>query len=159
MPDTSASLAAKLQIEGEKVHAFFAVLTAEQWAVPVYTEGEGWTPRSILAHLVTAERGFLKLFETVRQGGTGASEDFSIDRFNASQQEKTRGLSPADLLAQYAAVRAEMAAYVATLSDDDLATRGRHPAMGISTLAEMVKMLYLHNNMHLRDIRLALATP
>ena len=159
MPDTSASLAAKLQTEGEKVHAFFAVLTAKQWAVPVYTDGEPWTPRSILAHLVTAERGFLKLFEAIRQGGAGVAEDFSIDRYNASQQEKTKGLSPADLLGQYAAVRAEMAAYVATLSDADLASRGRHPAMGMSTLAEMVKMLYLHNNMHLRDIRLALAHP
>jgi hypothetical protein len=159
MPNTSAALATKLQTEGEKVHAFFAVLTPEQWEVPVYTEGEKWTPRSILAHLVTAERGFLKLFEAIRQGGTGVSEDFSIDRYNASQQEKTKGLSPADLLPQYAAVRAEMTAYVSTLSDDDLATRGRHPAMGMSTLAEMVKMLYLHNNMHLRDIRLALASP
>jgi len=153
MPDTPASLSAKLQIEGDKVRAFFAGLTPEQWAMTVYAEGADWTPCSILAHLVTAERGFLRLFEAIRQGGNGASEDFSIDRYNARQQDKTRDLAPADLLPQYIDVRAAMAAYVATLTETELAITARHPAMGISTLADMIKMLYLHNSMHVRDIK------
>lgn len=156
MPDTAASLSAKLQTEGEKVRAVFAALTPEDWAVIVYAGGAAWTPRSILAHLVTAERGLLNLFEAIRQGGGGASEDFSVDQYNASQQEKTNGLAPADLLPQYVAVRAAMAAFVAGLSENELEIRGRHPSMGTSTLAEMIKMLYLHNNMHLRDIKRAI---
>ena len=153
MPDTPASLSAKLQTEGAKVRVFFAALTPKEWAITVYTEGADWSPRSILAHLVTAERGFLELFESICQGGGGASEDFSIDRFNARQQEKTRDLAPADLLLQYIDARAAMAAYVVSLKGAELAITGRHPAMGTSTLAEMIKMLYIHNNMHVRDIK------
>jgi hypothetical protein len=153
MPDNPTSLSAKLQTEGEKVRGFFAGLTADQWQSPIYAESSIWTPRSILAHLVTAERSFLKLFEKVRQGEGGVSEEFSIDRFNASQQEKMRDQTPADLLAQYAVIRKEMTAYVAALSEADLSVSGRHPAMGMSNLGEMIKMLYIHNNMHVRDIK------
>jgi len=157
MSDTPSSLAAKLQTEGEKVRAFFAALEPHDWQSTVYAEDSAWTPRSILAHLITAERSFLKLFENVRQGSGGVSEEFSIDRFNASQQAKMSARTPADLLPQFVAIRAEMVAYVAALSGADLNVSGRHPALGMSTLGEMIKMLYIHNNMHLRDIKRALA--
>jgi uncharacterized damage-inducible protein DinB len=159
MPETSASLSEKLKAEGEKVHAFFASLSQDQWQTPVYAEGAVWTPRSILAHLVTAERGFLGLFENIRQGRGGVSEDFSIDRYNARQQEKTHDMPPADLLPQFTAVRAEMVAYIARLNDAELSARGRHPAMGDSSLTDMIKMIYIHNNQHLRDVKKALADP
>lgn len=153
MPETSAFLSERLKSEGEKIAAFFAALTPDQWAAEVYTEGGLWTVRSVLAHFVTAERGFLALFEGIRAGGEGAPEDFSIDRYNASQQEKTSSLTPDVLLAQFTAVRAEMAAWVAGLTEADLAREGRHPFLGQTTLAEMVKMIYLHNQIHLRDLR------
>src|SRR5512140_1911362 len=79
----AGELAAKLEAEGEKMSAFFAGLALEQWNAEVYTEGSVWTVRSILAHLMTAERAFVKLFENIRQGGPGVSEDFVIDRYNA----------------------------------------------------------------------------
>jgi uncharacterized protein (TIGR03083 family) len=153
MPETPAFLSERLKSEGEKMAAFFAALPPDQWGAEVYTEGGLWTVRSVLAHFVTAERGFLALFEGIRAGGPGAPEDFSIDRYNASQQEKTRDMPPEELLAQFTAVRAEMAAWVAGLAEADLAREGRHPFLGQATLAEMVKMVYLHNHIHLRDLR------
>jgi uncharacterized protein (TIGR03083 family) len=149
----AADLAGKLQSEGEKFNGFFGGLTEEQWGTEVYTEGSAWTIRSILAHLVTAERAFVKLFEEIRRGGAGVSEDFVIDRYNARQQEKTRELSPLDLLAQYRSVREEMVSWVAGLSDAELERRGRHPFLGVTTLREMIKMIYIHNQTHYRDIR------
>ena len=59
----SAELAAKLTAEGEKLAAFFEGLSEPQWKVEVYADGSVWSIRSILAHLMTAERAFLKLFE------------------------------------------------------------------------------------------------
>src|SRR5512135_2848961 len=112
MPDTPAFLAAKLEAEGEKVQGFFAGLSATEWQTTIYAEGDVWTPRSILAHFLTAEKGFLRLFENVRGGQGGIGEDFSIDRYNARQQAKTQDMLPADLMSQFAAVRKEMAAYV-----------------------------------------------
>jgi hypothetical protein len=152
----ASALAEKLRTEGEKFNLYFAALPEQQWEAAVYTEGETWTTRSILAHLMTAERAFLKLFEDIRQGGPGVSEDFVIDRYNARQQEKMKDLGPAELLEQYRSVRAQMIAWVANLDDPELDRTGRHPFLGIATLREMIKMVYIHNQTHYRDIRKSL---
>src|SRR5512141_2339804 len=101
----ATDLAEKLRSEGERLGAFFGGLTDEQWQAEVYTEGSTWTIRSILAHLMTAERAFVRLFEEIRRGGEGVSTDFVIDRYNARQQEKTRERSPSELLQQYKDLR------------------------------------------------------
>jgi hypothetical protein len=149
----AADLAHKLKTEGDKFSAFFASLTGPQWQTEVYTEGATWTVRNVLAHLMTAERAFIKLFAAICEGGSGVSEDFSIDRYNARQQEKTSELSYAELLNQYRAVRAEMISFVSTLGDIDLERMGRHPFLGQTTLREMIKMVYIHNQIHYRDLR------
>jgi uncharacterized damage-inducible protein DinB len=152
----TAELAAKLKFEGEKFSNFFAGLTDNQWDAEVYTEGTTWNVRNILAHLMTAERAFVRLFESIRQGGEGVSEDFVIDRYNARQQEKTRELDVQQLLQQYRAVRAEMIRWVSGINDSDLEKSGRHPFLGVTTLREMVKMIYIHNQIHYRDIKRSL---
>jgi hypothetical protein len=146
-------LAKKLKSEGDKFVAIFSELTDDQWQTEVYTEGATWTIRNVLSHFVTSERGLLKLFERIRQGGEGASEDFSIDRYNASQQEKTKDLSPQELLDEYKSVRSESIAWSLSLSESDLEMQGRHPFLGMTTLREMIKMLYLHNQIHYRDMK------
>lgn len=152
----TAQLAQKLISEGERLAAFFETLNVQQWNTEVYAEGSVWTIRSILAHLVSAERGFIQLFTSIRTGGPGAFEDFSIDRFNARQQEILREVAPSELLGHYRAVRAEMARFAASLEDSELEKAGRHPYLGQTSLREMLKMVYLHNQLHYRDIKKAL---
>lgn len=149
----SAELAEKLKTEGERMVAFFAGLTDDQWGVDVYTEGATWSIRNVLAHFVTSERGLLKLFERIRATGEGSPEDFSIDRYNASQQEKTKDLAPAELLEQYKQIRAETVQWVSGLKDEELEIKGRHPFLGETIIREMVKMWYLHNQLHYRDVK------
>jgi uncharacterized damage-inducible protein DinB len=156
MSESPAFLAERLQAEGEKMADFFASLTEDQWQAEVYTEDTVWTLRNVLAHLVTAERGFVKLFEQIRLGGSGASEDFSIDRYNAAQQERSKKLTPGELLDQYRSIRAEMISWVSGLNETDLEKVGRHPFLGVTTLNEMIKMIYRHNQIHFRDIRKAM---
>src|SRR5512144_135144 len=93
-------LAAKLRSEGERFVSIFSGLADDQWNQEVYTEGTTWTIRNVLAHFVTSERGLIKLFEQIRQGGTGAADDFSIDRYNAAMQERTKEATPQELLEQ-----------------------------------------------------------
>ena len=152
----TAELAEKLKTEGERMMQFFSELTDDLWTKDVYTEGTTWTIRNVLAHFVTSERGLIKLFESIRTMGQGATEDFSIDRYNASQQEKTKDLTPPELLEQYKQVRADAVAWVSGLKDEELEIEGRHPFLEMTTIREMVKMLYLHNNLHYRDIKRAL---
>lgn len=153
MIESSVFLADRLEAEGKKTFTFFAGLSPDQWELKVYTEGETWTIRNVLVHYVTAEKGFLKIFADIRDGGSGASEDFNIDRYNSSQQRKSMELTPAELLEQFQLVRAEMVAFVNSLSVVDLDKQGRHPFLGQTSLSEMVKMVYRHNQIHLRDLR------
>jgi len=146
-------LADKLKSEGDKFYSLFAGLTDDQWTAEVYTEGETWTIRNVLSHFVTSERGLVRLFEQIRLGGAGAADDFSIDRYNASQQQKTKDLSPRDLLEQYKAIRADSIAWTLSLSEADLEKQGKHPFLGMTTVREMIKMLYLHNQIHYRDMK------
>jgi uncharacterized protein (TIGR03083 family) len=155
--DTPAFLTERLKAEGEKTAAGFAGLTPEQWDLPVYADGQTWTVRSLLVHYVTAEREMLGLFADIRAGGTGAPEDFDVDRYNAIQQRRMARLSPNELLDQFAAVRAECIAYVSGLDTADLEKPGRHPFLGMTTLGEMIKLVYRHNQTHHRDIRRALS--
>jgi uncharacterized damage-inducible protein DinB len=152
-----AELAEKLKSEGEKFVDIFSGLTDDQWKAEIYTEGTTWTIRNVLAHFVTSERGLVRLFESIHQGGTGATDDFSIDRYNAAQQQKTKDLTPAELLEQYKEVRTNSIAWVSGLKDEDLEIKGRHPFLGETVIREMVKMLYIHNQIHYRDLKKVLS--
>jgi hypothetical protein len=152
----ATELADKLQSEGDKMLSIFSGLPEEQWSHEVYTEGTTWTIRDMLAHFVTSERGLLRLFEKIRQGDPGAADDFSIDRYNAAMQDRTRELTPQELLDQYRQVRAQAIEWVSGLSEDELDVEGRHPFLGQTVIREMIKMLYIHDLSHIRDMKKAL---
>ena len=139
--------------EGEKIVEYFEGLSDEQWLLEIYTEDTVWTIRNILAHLMTSERAFVKLFESIRQGGIGVTDEFVIDRYNARQQEKTKELGTQELLQRFKSIREEMIVWVSEIDDSDLEKTGRHPFLGQTTLREMIKMVYLHNQIHYRDIK------
>jgi hypothetical protein len=39
------------------------------------------------------------------------------------------------------------------MQDPDLAKLGRHPFLGITSLEDIIKMVYRHNQIHMREIR------
>ena len=150
-----SELAEKLKAEGEKFVGIFSALTEDQWKAEVYTEGETWSIRNVLSHFYTSERGLVKMFQSIVQGGIGAGDDFSIDRYNATQQEKTKDLPVGELLEKYKSIRAETIVWVMSLKESDLELTGRHPFLGETTIREMIKMLYIHNLAHYRDFKKA----
>ena len=149
-------LAEKLKSEGEKMVSIFDSLRDDQWSQEVYTEGTTWTIRNVLSHFVTSERGLVKLFEQIRQGGAGSPDDFSIDRYNAAMQQRTNEMLPAELLEQYRQVRANTVVWISGLQESELEITGRHPFLGQTQLREMIKMLYIHNLTHYRDVKKAI---
>ena len=153
MPENTAFLAERLRVEGEKTHLFFAGLCPSQWQLTVYSDGEVWTVRNVLSHFITAEEGFLQIFREICSGGNGVSEHFDFDRYNAIQQTKTKDLTIAELLDGFKSVRSQMILLVISMGDEDLVRKGRHPYLGITSLREMIKMLYRHNQIHYRDLR------
>jgi hypothetical protein len=151
-------LAEKLKSEGDKFISIFHGLTEAQWNQEIYTEGTTWTIRNVVSHFVTSERGLLKLFERIRQGGEGTPDDFSIDRYNAAMQERMKEATSQELLEQYQEVRANSIAWVSGLKESELEITGRHPFLGHTAIRDMIKMLYIHNLNHYRDMRKVIKT-
>ena len=153
MPDSPTFLSERLLHEGEKSIAFFQALSPEQLSQEVYTEGSCWTSHQVLAHFATAEYSLRKLIENIAAGGTGSPEDFDINKYNERKVKESGENSLPDLLEQFRQNRQKTAAFVASLKPEDLQRQGRHPFLGITSLAEIIKIIYRHNQIHQREIR------
>ena len=146
-------LVRKLVEEGAAVQARLTALAPETWERTVYAGNETWTGRAVLAHMITAEQGHQRLIADVVRGGPGAPPDFDVDAFNRSKVAELAGRPVAQLLDDWRSVRTGTVALVSGLSDDDLAKRGGHPALGEgAALADFVRIVFVHARIHLRDI-------
>jgi len=152
-------LAARLLSEGEKTAAFFQDLTPEQWNTPIYETGSCWTIGQILSHFVSTEQAFADLIANILDNGPGAPENFDIDEYNERHVARLEGVQVNELLMQYLNNRGENVRLVQAMRPRDLQRQGRHPFLGIVSLEEIVKLLYRHNQIHLRDVRRALNSP
>ena len=157
MGDSPARLAERLRVEGEKTLAYFASLPEQAWETLIYAEESTWKLHEILAHFVSAEIGFGELIDQILAGGSGAAEDFDLNRFNRSQVMKRQAVPGVELVAQFSQQRAQNITRVALLQPADLERQGRHPFLGLTTLEEIIKMIYRHNQIHQREIRQILA--
>jgi len=153
MPDTPSHLSERMLSEGQKTLEFFRLLTPEQWDLAIYTEGSEWAVRDVLAHFVSAESGVARLVENILSGGAGTPEDFNLNSYNERKVAGLKGVSTEELLAQFAALREKSAALARRLNAEDLLKTGRHPWLGVATIADILKMMYRHNQIHQRDIR------
>ncbi len=153
MADSPQRLADRLFGESEKVSAFYAGLTPQEWDVQVYSEGSCWTVRQIMVHFNVTETSITRLIQDILSGGSGAPENFNLDAFNERTVAAWKNQSPEELLAHFSASRQKTIELVRQLSEADLLKTGRHPFLGITSLVEIIKLLYLHNQIHLRDVR------
>jgi hypothetical protein len=153
MSDTPEHLAERLKEEGEKVSRFYRELSPQQWGVGVYTEGSCWTARQILVHFDVTETNIAWLIKDILSGGKGAPENFNLDEFNERTVAARKDLNTDDLLDRFADHRRETVDLVRNMSTQELGMSGRHPYLGVAPLMEIIKLMYLHNQIHLRDIR------
>jgi hypothetical protein len=153
MNESPEKLSHRLKEEGDKTQVFFQALTPIQCEIVIYDEGRPWTIRQVLAHFVSTEMSLGLLIENILAGGEGAPENFDIERFNYSQVTKLGDASLKDLLIQFTQYRAKNIGMVLSMGDDDLARKGRHPFLGVVSIADIIKMIYRHNQIHLRDIK------
>ena len=154
--DELSHLTKRLKKDGEKTKAVFEGLTSQDWTVQVYTTGSEWTVREILAHFISAERAFHQLINDVRQGGSGAPRDLDIVEFNEREVPKLDDLSAHQLLHEYWQARQQSLRLTQSLQPLDLDKHGYHPWFGDVPIRDMLKLVYRHNMIHLRDMRKAL---
>jgi hypothetical protein len=152
-----AKLLQRLEDEGQHVLRFFNQLDETAWELQIYTEDEVWTIHQILAHFVSVERAFQWLIDNILTGGTGTPEDFDLDRFNHEQVRALQDLAHPELLAIFQTERATTLSQASHYTPTDMQKEGRHPWFGQLSVKDILKLLYRHNMLHMRDIRRRLA--
>ena len=161
LSDTAAKsskshLTTRLDDEGERIHGFFTSLQDATWETVVYTEGARWTVRQILAHFIVTEQALRALVEEILTGGAGAPEDFDINTFNETEVNRLDSEPPSALLDTYKMERERTLHMLNGLEESDLLLEGQHPYFGTMTIEQLLKWIYRHASIHLREIRRAI---
>lgn len=113
---------------------------------------ETWTAFDVLGHLIYADRtDWMPRAKTILQFGD--KQPFApFDRLGHVRE--SQGKSLAELLDEFARVRAESIAELRALAlqPKDLERSGRHPALGAVTLSELLATWAAHDLTHLHQI-------
>ena len=116
-------------------------------------EGAGtWSPFDVVGHLIHGERtDWIPRARIILQfGETRTFEPF--DR--RAQERESQGKSLGQLLDEFARLRSENVdeLRVLNLRPQDFERRGRHPALGVVTLSELLAAWVAHDLTHLHQI-------
>jgi DinB superfamily len=121
-------------------------------------EGENtWSAFDIVGHLIHGERtDWMPRARLVLQFGEGQTF-VPFDRW--AQARESQGKSLGELLDEFARLRAENLSELRALNlqQEDLERRGRHPALGVVTLSELLATWAAHDLTHLHQVSRAMA--
>ena len=119
--------------------------------------GKTWSPFDIVGHLIHGERtDWMARTRIILQYG----EDRPFDPFDRLGQEReSRGKSLGELLDEFARLRALNldALRGMDLQPSDFDRRGRHPALGAVTLAQLLSTWAVHDLTHLHQLSRVMA--
>lgn len=121
-------------------------------------EGEGtWSAFDIVGHLIHGERTDW-MPRTKRLLQSGETQPFDpFDRLGHVRESEGRSLT--ELLDEFARLRSENLDELRALNlrQEDLKRRGRHPALGVVTLSELLATWAAHDLTHLHQLSRVMA--
>jgi len=116
-----------------------------------------WSGFDIVGHLIVGERtDWMPRVRILLESGESRPFD-PFDRF--AQVKESQGKSLEQLLDEFARLRAEnlVALQALNLQPEDLIRRGRHPALGVVTLQELLATWTVHDLTHLHQLSRVMA--
>ncbi len=116
-----------------------------------------WNAFDIVGHLIVGERtDWMPRVKRILESGEAKHFD-PFDRFAQSNESQGRSLD--QLLDDFARLRRENLAALRELNlqPDDLLRRGRHPALGVVTLAELLATWAVHDLTHTHQLSRVMA--
>jgi len=131
-------------------------LSPEQWEQVVYGEGDGWSVRTIVGHIIDSERGMSIHIHKIRKGEETLPAGFNLDAWNGGIKERMGAATPAELLAGLEVTRARTLQGLNGLTESDWERTGRHPSLGVITVEQYYETIAGHERMHLAHIKTAL---
>jgi hypothetical protein len=123
-----------------------------------HNEGtDTWSAFDIVGHLIVGERtDWMPRVRIILKDGEARPFD-PFDRF--AQAKESQGKSLEQLLDDFARLRKENlgALQALNLRQEDLTRRGRHPALGVVTLSELLATWAVHDLTHLHQLSRVMA--
>jgi len=116
-----------------------------------------WTALDIIGHLIHGERtDWMPRARIILQFGESRAFD-PFDRL--AQERESQGKSLAQLLDEFARLRAENldALRALNLQPADFERRGRHPALGVVTLSQLLATWAVHDLTHIHQLSRVMA--
>jgi hypothetical protein len=122
------------------------------------TEGKDtWSAFDIMGHLVFAERSdWMPRVRIVLEDGDARTFD-PFDRF--AQLKESEGKSLEQLLDDFAYLRSDNLATLQALNlrQEEMTRRGKHPALGVVTLSQLLATWAVHDLTHLHQLSRVMA--
>ena len=116
-----------------------------------------WSAFDIVGHLIVGERtDWMTRLRIILENGEARPFD-PFDRF--AQFRETQGKSLEQLLDEFARLRIENLAALQQLNlqPEDFTRRGRHPALGVVTLSELLATWAVHDLTHMHQLSRVMA--
>lgn len=115
--------------------------------------GDGrWSVQQTLAHVGSAQWDHLEVVQRLLLGQATVVSDFDLDGWNAASVGQRKGWSRSRILADLGTAEEETMAFLDGLDASQLAVEGAHPALGTVTVAEVFRIIALHDGLHRRDV-------
>ena len=125
--------------------------------IDAHEGGQTWSPFDVIGHLIQGERtDWMPRVRIILEHGDAKAFD-TFDRF--AQFAASEGRTLASLLDEFTALRKDNLRDLEEmrLTDADLERRGRHPALGVVTLGQLLATWVAHDLDHVVQISRVLA--
>jgi uncharacterized damage-inducible protein DinB len=146
----SAEIRRKIEAARTKLLAAVDGLDEEAWQWS--PSQDRWSVRSTLAHVGSAQWSHLDVARRLLSGESTSFAGFDLDTWNNAQVSKRSEWSTERVLADLDAANAATLEMLDRLDSHDLAVTGTHPALGEVSVAQVLRIIAVHDGMHLRDV-------
>lgn len=136
--------------------SLFVELTETQWKK--MTELPGWTVQDTLSHLVSSEKGLHGEPPTKHRANDLSNVKNPIGEFNEHEIDARRGMSGAEVFAEWNEIAAKRR-HTLTTADDSYFAREMMTPTGPGTFADFLHIRVMDAWVHEQDIRRALSLP
>ena len=151
MPTPADRILSKMQTT--RVNLLALVEDSGQTSLTWHPPGGGWSIRDNLAHLVDAERAHRRFVGAVLESRPIRLEGFDLDRWNQEHVARRAGQSVDEILDALRAERQKTLAFIASIPRDAWDKKGDHPALGEVSVSQVIKVISIHEHLHLKEIR------